>query len=244
MEQAVYEDMHRLERTHWWFRARREILSRIVEETVPRGGSILDIGCGTGFMLEHLRRHYDVHGLDDAGIAVELCHKKGLDFVERGLLGKTKLPRDAYDMVMFLDVIEHIDDDVGVLRAAEQVLAPNGSVLVTVPALNILWSEHDVVHHHRRRYDRHSLTTALRSAGLEPQWMSYFNTLLFPLVFAARMAGKLRKSAGPSDADALPPGPINELLYRTFGAERWLLPRLRMPVGVSLACIAKRATKN
>jgi hypothetical protein len=86
------------------------------------------------------------------------------------------------------------------------------------------------------------LEQSLRAAGLVPQWMSYFNTLLFPLVFAARIAGKLRKSS--SDADAVPPGPINELLYRTFGAERRLLSHVKMPVGVSLACIARRATKN
>jgi 2-polyprenyl-3-methyl-5-hydroxy-6-metoxy-1,4-benzoquinol methylase len=234
--------MYRLERKHWWFRARREILEGVVRDNVPAGGSILDVGCGTGFMLEKLRDSYDVHGIDDAEIAVKLCHDKGLNFVERGILGKTPLSRPNYDMVMFLDVIEHIDDDVGVLRAAEKVLAPNGSVLVTVPALKVLWSEHDVVHHHRRRYDRAMLEKSLRAAGLEPQWMSYFNTLLFPLVFAARIAGKLRKSS--SDADAVPPGPINELLYRTFGAERRLLSHVKMPVGVSLACIARRATKN
>lgn len=239
MEQVVYEDMYRLERTHWWFRARREILSGIVREHVPAGGSILDVGCGTGYVLEQLRGSYDVHGIDDAEIAVRFCHSKGLEFVERGVLGSTRLSREAYDLVMFLDVIEHIDDDVGALRSAAQVLAPEGRVLVTVPALQLLWSEHDVVHHHRRRYDRASLTRSLRAAGLEPEWMSYFNTLLFPLVFAARMVGRLKKSGGASDADTVPPGPINELFYRAFGAEQRLLSHLKLPIGVSLACIAR-----
>jgi SAM-dependent methyltransferase len=243
VEQAVYEDMHRLERTHWWFRARREILSRIVEENVPRGGSILDIGCGTGFVLEHLRDRYDVHGLDDAQIAVDLCHKKGLDFVERGILGKTKLPRESYDMVMFLDVIEHVDDDIEMLKNGERVLAKGGTMLVTVPALQMLWSGHDVVHHHRRRYNKRELETSLRAAGLEPRYISYFNTLLFPLVLAARVAGKLRGNGSNehSDADAVPPGPINELLYRTFKSEKLVLPRMKLPIGVSLVCVAGRA---
>lgn len=240
MEQVIYEDMYRLERTHWWFRARREILTRIVRENVPRGGSILDVGCGTGFVLEELRDSYEVHGIDDAEIAVRFCHSKGLDFVERGVLGKTPLSRSSYDSVMFLDVIEHIDDDVGVLRAAADVLAPEGCVVVTVPALNILWSEHDVVHHHRRRYTRATLERAIRDAGLEPVWISYFNTILFPMIFAARMAGKLKKGGGASDADAIPPGPVNELLYRAFGAEKRLLPHVNMPIGVSLACIARK----
>lgn len=244
VDQAVYEDMHRLERSHWWFRARREILSRIVEKNVRPGGSILDVGCGTGFVLEHLRNSYDVHGLDDAAIAVEFCHQKGLDFVERGILGESKLPRESYDMVMFLDVIEHVDDDVAMLKNGERVLAKGGTVLVTVPALQVLWSGHDVVHHHRRRYDKEMLERSLRAAGLEPRYMSYFNTLLFPLVFAARMAGRLRGNGADtsraSDADALPPGPINELLYRTFGAEKLVLPEMKLPIGVSLVCVAGR----
>lgn len=238
MERSVYEDMYRLERKHWWFRARREILGSLVETHVAAGSSILDVGCGTGFILERLRDRYEVHGLDDAAIAVEFCHSKGLSFVERGILGQARLSRDSYDLVTLLDVIEHVDDDVGILRSAKDVLAPGGQVLVTVPALSMLWSNHDVVHHHRRRYDRPMLTRALRSAGLEPTWMSYFNTLLFPLIAAARLAGKIKGDTA-NDSDSIPGAPVNELLYRTFRAEQALLPRMSLPVGVSIVCLAK-----
>lgn len=242
MEQVVYEDMYRLERSHWWFRARREILEGIVRGQVKPGSSILDVGCGTGFVLESLRKDYEVHGLDAADVAVRFCHSKGLDFVERGVLGSTKLSRDAYDMVMFLDVIEHIDDDLGVLRAAERVLAPGGQLLVTVPALQVLWSRHDEVHHHKRRYDVESLQKVVREAGFEPTYVSYFNTLLFPMIFAARMVGRLVGEKGTgSDADKLPPAPVNELLYRAFRAEQSLVPRAKLPIGVSLVCVARRA---
>ncbi len=240
MEQVIYEDMHRLERTHWWFRARREILASVVRHHVRPGASILDVGCGTGFVLEELRKDYDVHGIDDAEIAVRFCHEKGLDFVERGVLGQSPLSRPSFDLIMFLDVIEHIDDDVGVLRAARELLAPGGSVLIAVPAFQALWSEHDVVHHHKRRYSRSSLDRTIRAAGLASRWTSFYNSLLFPAIFAARMVGRLRGGSA-SDADAVPAGPVNELLYRTFRAEQGLLSRLRLPLGVSLLCIAQRA---
>lgn len=239
MEQVIYEDMYRLERAHWWFRARRDILSRIVRQEVAPGGAILDVGCGTGFVLEDLRDAYEVHGIDDAEIAVRLCHEKGLDFVERGVLGKTKLSRADYDMVMFLDVLEHIEDDVGALRAAREVLAPGGKVLIAVPAFQLLWSKHDVIHHHHRRYSKADLERVIRAAGLEPRWTTFFNSLLFPAIFLVRMTAKIRKGFA-SDAEGLPSRLLNEVLYRTFGAERHLLSHLRLPIGVSLLCIAER----
>lgn len=230
--------MYRLERKHWWFRARREILESLIAAQVPAGSSVLDVGCGTGFILERLRDRYDVHGLDDAEIAVEFCHSKGLNFVERGILGEVHLSRPSYDLVTLLDVIEHVDDDVGILRAAKDVLAPGGRVLVTVPALSMLWSNHDVVHHHRRRYDRVMLTRALAAAGLRPTWMSYFNSLLFPLIAAARIVGKLKGDTA-NDSDSVPRGPVNELLYQTFRAEQSLLSRVSLPIGVSIVCLAE-----
>jgi SAM-dependent methyltransferase len=238
MDRSVYEDMYRLERKHWWFRARREILDSLIESKLPAGSSVLDVGCGTGFILERLRDRYDVHGLDDAEIAVKFCHDKGLTFVEQGILGEVRLSRKHYDLVTLLDVIEHVDDDVGLLRAAKDVLSPGGKVLVTVPAHSFLWSQHDVIHHHRRRYDRPMLTRALNAAGLQPTWMSYFNTLLFPLIAAARIAGKIAGDKA-SDADNVPASPVNEVLYRMFRAEQSLLPRLKLPVGVSIACLAE-----
>jgi len=157
VEQVIYEDMYRLERTHWWFRARRDILSGIIRQNVRPGGSILDVGCGTGFVLEALRDAYEVHGIDDAEIAVRLCHEKGLDFVERGVLGQTRLSRSSYDLVTFLDV--------------------DGEVLVWLADFTV-----DLAQHHarqmvlqrdaRRHGDAQGHYLRLAVAG-EPQWNRY-----------------------------------------------------------------------
>ena len=243
MEHHIYEDMNRLERSHWWFVARREILAKVIDAYVAPGSAVLDVGCGTGFVLEELKDKYEVHGLDAAAVAVDFCHKKGLRNVHLGILGETDFGRRDFDLVTFLDVIEHLDDDVGAMTNARALMKRDGLLLVTVPAYQFLWSAHDVVHHHRRRYTRAGLERAVRAAGFEPMYVSYFNTVLFPLIFSARMAGKLLGRVGREDAsDAQEPSPfVNKLLRAAFSAEKAVLPRVSMPFGVSLICLARPA---
>ncbi len=239
MERHLHEDMNRLESTHWWFLARREILAKTIESFVPAGGAILDVGCGTGFVLERLAERYEVHGLDSAELAVEYCKQRGLSNVHLGLLGTADFGRKDFDLVTFLDVIEHLDDDVGALVAAKSMLRERGLVLITVPAFQFLWSAHDEVHHHRRRYTRDSLEQAVRAAGYRPKYVSYFNTVLFPLIAGVRMAQKLLGKRDASDAQE--PSPlVNKVLYRAFSAERSLLPKTSLPFGVSLLCVAEK----
>jgi SAM-dependent methyltransferase len=244
MERHVYEDMNRLERSHWWFVARREILAKVIGRYVSPGGAILDVGCGTGFVLEELKDRYEVHGLDAAEVAVDFCHQKGLPNVHLGILGETDFGRRDFDLVTFLDVIEHLDDDVAAMKNARALMKKDGLLLVTVPAFQFLWSAHDVVHHHRRRYTRTDLERAVRAAGFEPLYVSYFNTVLFPLIFSARMAGKLLGRDGASDAEHAPPTLLNKVLQAAFSAEKAVLPNLSMPFGVSLICLAKPAQSS
>ncbi|MEO7097322.1 MAG: class I SAM-dependent methyltransferase [Polyangiales bacterium] len=244
MERHVYEDMNRLERSHWWFVARRRILAKVIGTYVPPGGAILDVGCGTGFVLDELKDRYEVHGLDAAEVAVDFCHQKGLPNVHLGILGETDFGRRDFDLVTFLDVIEHLDDDVAAMTSARALLKKDGLLLVTVPAYPFLWSAHDVVHHHRRRYTRSSLERAVRLAGFEPAYVSYFNTVLFPLIFSARMAGKLLGRDDASDAEHAPPSLVNTVLRAAFSAEKAVLPKVSMPFGVSLLCLARPARSS
>lgn len=239
MERSVYEDMNRLEQSHWWFVARREILAKVIDAYVPRGSAILDVGCGTGFVLQQLKNDYEAHGLDAAPIAVDFCHQKGLPNVHLGLLGETDFGRREFDLVSFLDVLEHLDDDVDAMTKARALVKKDGLLLVTVPAYQFLWSAHDVSHHHRRRYTRGSLERAVRAAGFEPLFVSYFNSVLFPLIFSARMAGRLLGRGSTSDAEGQPPPLVNKLLHAAFAAEKAVLPKVSMPFGVSLLCVAR-----
>nr|MBA3318614.1 class I SAM-dependent methyltransferase [Gemmatimonadales bacterium] len=135
MDARLFEVFAAVEQTHWWFLARREIVVAVAERAVRPGGSVLDIGCGTGFVLERLRKRFDACGVDVSPLALQLCRERGLERVWAGS------PEDLsavagrqFDGALFLDVIEHLDDDEGALRRAREVLAPGGAVLVTVPA--------------------------------------------------------------------------------------------------------------
>lgn len=233
-----------VESRHWWFRARRRLLIQILADRVPAGARLLDVGCGTGFFLEAAATRYAVQGLDPSSVAVTYCHQRGLLNVVEGTA--ERLPgEDAggpFDVVCLLDVIEHLDDDVAAVREAARVTRPGGRLLLTVPAHQWLWSPHDEINHHRRRYSRAGLVGALSAAGWANIEAAHFNFLLLPLAMAGIAAERLRR--GPLRARlAVPPAPLNRLLEGIFSAEGYLLRGARIrgfPFGLSLVATAVR----
>ena len=145
---------------------------------------------------------------------------------------------DTFDLVAMLDVLEHIEDDVGSLRALRERLREDGSILITVPAVPWLWSDHDEIHHHKRRYTKAGLRQVLQQAGLKVDHVSYFNTLLFPLALAQRLASRFssKKFAG----DSMPSRFVNGMLKSVFAFENRLAWRINLPVGLSLYAVARR----
>nr|MBA2635504.1 SAM-dependent methyltransferase [Sphingomonas sp.] len=132
--------------------------------------------------------------------------------------------------------IEHINDDVAAISALAACLKPGGKLVIAVPAHQWLWSAHDELNHHQRRYSKRALRTLVEGSPLKLQSIGYFNSLLFPLAVAARLAGKLTGRGGGEDA--LPPKPVNWAFEKAFGAERYLAGRLAMPIGLSLFAVA------
>lgn len=242
MERAVYDRMAEIDAEHWWFAARRSIIAALIErKALPNGaGRILEVGCGTGSSLTMLQRYGKVEAIEPDAPARSLASARSGIRVKGGLLPDgVKLKDGAYDLVLMLDVLEHIPDDLGTLEALRAKLAPGGRLMVTVPAMPWLWSAHDVAHHHQRRYTARALEEVFRRAGYRIRYRSYFNTILFPLIVAARAAGKLTGREGGDDA--MPPRPVNALLQGLFGLERHLLGRASLPFGVSLALVAENA---
>lgn len=239
MERIVYDRMAELDSRHWWYRARREILARVIERHAqpPAGARILEIGCGTGHNLDMLGRFGTVDGveMDDAARAVaserlgrpaRMATLPALEGVERG----------AYDLVALLDVLEHVEEDRASLVSIAERLKPGGRILLTVPAHPWMWSAHDVVNHHKRRYTKRGFREVIEAAGLRVELLSYFNSLLFPLAAAARLAGRV---TGKEDSDdKLPPAPLNKTFEFLFGLERYAVGRLPLPPGVSLVAVA------
>jgi SAM-dependent methyltransferase len=238
MERVVYDRMAELDERHWWYRARRDILSDLIRRHIalPADPRILEIGCGTGHNLEMLRRFGRVDGIEIDPEARALATRRlGQAIGSAPLPELSGVESRAYDLVALLDVLEHVDSDGEALESIARRLKPAGRILVTVPAHPWMWSAHDVVNHHRRRYTRRSLRAVIERAGLKVEKMGWFNSLLFPAAAAARLAGRL---SGKEDSDdKLPPRPVNALFEAVFRMERYFVGRVPLPPGVSLFAI-------
>ena len=241
MERAVYDRMAELDSTHWWFTARRRILRELIARVVkpPKRARILELGCGTGHNLAMLSEFGAVEGseLDDAARALA-ASRFGKPIRKVRLPDLSAFKAGHYDLIALLDVLEHVEDDDGLLAAIRGRLKPGGALLLTVPANPWMWSEHDRAHHHHRRYRKAGLARLARAAGYDIQLLSPFNTLLFPAVAAARAAGKLFGSKAGDDS--LPGAAVNRALSAIFGFERRIIGRVPLPFGVSLAGVLRR----
>ena len=241
MERIVYDRMAELDSLHWWYRARRDILATLIRRKLklPADPRILEIGCGTGHNLEMLQRFGRADGIEiDPAARALAAERLGRPIGEAPLPALTGVEDGAYDLVAILDVLEHVEEDQQALESIARKLKPGGRILITVPAHPWLWSAHDVVNHHKRRYTRRTLRKVVADAGLKLDMLSWFNSLLFPLAAAARLAGRLTRKEDSDDA--LPAQPINRLFETIFGLERHAVGRIPLPPGVSLVAIVSR----
>jgi SAM-dependent methyltransferase len=238
MERVVYDRMAELDELHWWYRARREVLRELIRRRIglPADARILEVGCGTGHNLPMLGGFGRLDAIEVDGAARAIASRRlGHAVMDAPLPQLAGVPTGAYDLIAMLDVLEHIEEDEAALTSLAQRLRPNGRILITVPAHPWMWSAHDEVNHHKRRYTRRSLAKVVADAGLKLEMMSWFNSLLFPLAAAARVAGRV---TGKEDSDdKLPPAPVNRLFEMLFGLERYAIGRMPFPPGVSLAAI-------
>ena len=241
MERAVFDRMAELDQHHWWFIARRRILKALIERVVrpPEQARILEVGCGTGHNIPMLKAFGKVEASELDRSARALANKRHPRTVKEARLPDLSMfERNAYHLIALLDVLEHVPDDLASLRAIHRRLKPGGALLLTVPANPWMWSAHDVAHHHFRRYSKRELARVIREAGFEVQLLSFFNTLLFPLVAAARIAGKITRKE--SADDSLPGATVNAMLQKIFGLEAGMVGRTPMPFGVSLVAVVRR----
>lgn len=239
MERVVYRQMAELDQRHWWYRARREVLAALIRREVrpPPDAAILEIGCGTGHNISMLTQFGRVDAVELDDEARSLAEQRlGRAVMRAPLPELAGVPMRHYDVVGAFDVIEHIDDDRAALAAIASTLKSGGKFVITVPAHQWMWSAHDTVNHHQRRYSKAALRRLIDGSPLKLQKLGYFNSLLFPIAVAERLSSKAR---GKDEADLkLPPGPLNAALERAFAAERHLVGRVPLPPGLSLFAVA------
>jgi SAM-dependent methyltransferase len=239
MDRLVYRQMAELDQHHWWYRARREVLAALIGRTVtlPKRARILEIGCGTGHNLAMLSQFGQVDALELDDEAREIAEKRlGRSVMSAPLPELAGVPDRTYDLIAALDVIEHIDDDRAAVASIVAKLKPGGKLVMTVPAHPWMWSGHDVMSHHKRRYSKATLRELIDSSPLHVEKLGYFNSLLFPLAVVQRVAMKVSRTKGAGLG--IPPAPVNAALERAFTSERHLIGKVVLPPGLSLFAVA------
>lgn len=250
MNPEEYARLAAIDREHWFYRGKREIVRHWIDRTVEldRRDLLIDAGCGTGTFLVEMARRCRVLGLDDFEESLALARPRveaAGGEVRRSGLDRVELPDGCAAVVTLLDVLEHLDDDASALREMLRLVRGGGVVVITVPALRWLWSDWDEALHHRRRYHRGDLVALCRQPGAELVHVAYFNSLALPAIAAVRALRRLtpRRAEAAAGAvrmeDRVPPAPLNALLRRVMvEPARWRRPR--PPIGVSLLAVVRR----
>jgi len=231
---------HQAENRHWWYRGRRTVIERVVAGLgLPQRARILDAGCGSGRNMIELARHGAVTGVELSSASVALARARGCGEVIEGSALEMPFAEASFELAVSLDVIEHLEDDLAALRELRRVVAPQGALLVTVPAYQWLWSGHDVINHHHRRYTRRSLQRVAEQAGWRQVRTTYFNSLLLPVAILLRVLDRFNTKTTESSLDLwVPPAPLNWLLERPLALEAALIGAGgRIPAGLSLLAV-------
>jgi SAM-dependent methyltransferase len=207
---------------------------------LPARARVLDAGCGSGRNMIELSDLGTVTGIELSETSVALARQRDAGEIVAGSVLEMPFPDDSFDLAVSLDVIEHLDDDLTALRELRRTVAPGGALLVTVPAYQWLWSGHDEINHHHRRYTRRSLQRVASQAGWTQVRTTYFNSLLLPVAIVLRVLDRVnRAKTTESSLDLwIPPAPVNWLLERPLALEAALIGRGgRIPAGLSLLAV-------
>jgi SAM-dependent methyltransferase len=241
MRPEEYANLERVEREHWYYVGKRQIVRHwlTILDAVHPELKLLDCGAGTGAFAAEMQGAMQVTAMDDHQESLDILRQRlSQGAVISGTCTDIPLPSDAFDAVTALDVLEHIPDDTQAAKELCRVLAPNGTLVVTVPAMMCLWSDWDVSLHHQRRYSKRALLRLFESLPLSVEHCSYINVPVAPLVWAARKARKIGIGTSSRAEDQIPPKLINDALRSVFVGLGCC--RLLFPFGVGLLLVARK----
>ncbi len=246
MDDRAYKLHLEVQGTHWWFKARESIIISCLAPYMEgiRGGSFLDIGCGGGSFLHYLQNYGRIRAIDPKEDVLNYVQESfGKNSAIRGALPNEMPPFDhRFQLISALDVLEHIEDDAKSLRVISDLLETDGLFVLTVPAMPSLWSSHDVVSHHKRRYEKEELRLKLVQAGFAIEKLTHFNTFLFPPIFVYRSIRNLfpMEENNMTNEMSIGRGHWGKVLGAIFGTERFFLKRSNFPIGISLLAICRK----
>ena len=242
MERAEFEAMAGMDGRHWWYRGRRRVVLTVLNQlSLPPGARVLDAGCGSGTMMDVLEHYGTVFGADSSSWAIASARGRGHRRVEHAMVEHLPFQTGSFDLVTCLDVIEHIPDDERALAELWRVTAPGGHLLITVPAYQALWSAHDSMNHHFRRYRAGTLRQLAEGTGWEVERATYFNSILLAPAAIVRLARKLFRVGGRRSELSLTPAALDRVLVLPMRLEAALLRvGVHLPAGLSLLVLLRK----
>tara|TARA_B100000315_G_scaffold122406_1_gene112271 strand:- start:609 stop:1346 length:738 start_codon:yes stop_codon:yes gene_type:complete len=244
METQEYKKMYDLEESHWWFLNKRKLIFSFLKKYYPKkdiGRRILDVGCGTGIILNEFDKYGKAYGIDLSQHALKFCKLRGLKNVTKGSVLDIPFRSDYFDIVGCFDVLYHKDvsDDEKALKELARVCKKGGRIFITDSACKFLLGRHDIASHARTRYSAKEIRQKLKSAGFKIERLTYYNFFLFPFVFLKRKLSILFNAKESTDLKKENPV-VDVLLELIMSVERTLLKLTNFPFGVSLFCVARK----
>jgi SAM-dependent methyltransferase len=246
---AFYETLYAAEDRHFWFRSRNRVIAALAAQAVAGlrpGYRVLELGCGDGNVIRFLQEACPdglVVGMDIFGEGLQYARRRGARLLVQADVAMAPFA-EGFNVIGMFDVLEHIADDHAVLRQVFDLLSDRGTLLLTVPANQELWSYFDEASHHCRRYELEELRAKLREAGFTIDYLTPYMMPLYPLMWIGRRAARFRRRQSPMDLarKEFEVNPfLNMMLNVALSAEpRWLTNRVRLPIGTSLIAVARK----
>jgi len=246
MQKEFYDDMYRQEKDYWWYVGRRRLVLALLKHLLnlrKKSRKFLDVGCGTGVLMQDLSIYGESWGMDCSLIVLNYCRKRGNRFLKKADL-EEKLPfkNDFFEVVTCLDVLEHIKNEKSALKELFRIIKPGGLLVITVPAFPKLWTYWDEKNGHKRRYLLKELKVKLRKEGFKVVKASYFNvSILIPVILVRWLKSFLGRQPKKMPTDFIDmPKIINSLLIVIANFERFFVLKTGLPVGLSIICLARK----
>ncbi len=243
MEESNFDEYDKFPPGFWYIHSRRDLLERLLSE--QKAGKILDLGCGTGFNYETLEKHGEVFNLDIDSRALKSCEEKGITNLYCADATKTPFDDSTFDVVVAIELLEHIQDDEGAVEEIRRILKPGGRLVFTVPANEKLWSSDDELAHHQRRYTKESIQKLL-GKNFTKKYLGYrYFFIYLPSIAVFKFQKAQSKKKGKQvNSLTMTPRPLNFLLRSVMSFENLLISKgVRFPFGIGLVGVYQNRRK-
>lgn len=247
MHDILLDRFNQIERTHWWWEGRRALIKQLLKGSKPK--KILDVGCGTGETMNFLQELYpiaQIYGVDTSQKALQYAKSRGHSLVELASASKLPYKADTFDIILILDVIEHIKKDAEAVKELKRVLKRGGKLVITAPAMKLIWSDFDDKQGHVKRYTRTEFRQLAKVSGMKINFISYFNFFLAIPIITIRILSRSKMFSFLAGYDKSFNYDIafkfwtNRLLKNIFLSEISLLRFITYPFGISIVTLLEK----